>query len=135
VELEATEVHLHKAWKSNDHYYRKKYPGFLNRARQFVSWLKFKILHYIWGNGESVAALLTAVAALVAALAALDLYLNPLISELSNIYASLLRAPQILLGINPPNYFSPVWMTIITLVRLIAFALFMSILIKRFNRR
>ena len=57
VELEATEVHLRKAWSSNDHYYRGKYCGY-DRLKQFASWIRFKILDYVWGNGESAYALL-----------------------------------------------------------------------------
>lgn len=135
VELDATEIHLRKSWKSNDHYYRKKYPGFFNRTKQFASWIKFEFLHYIWGNGESLTAFFRAVAVLIAALVLLDLSLNPSTFSLPNVLPALWRAPQIFLGIDPPLYFSAGWMTIITLVRLIAFGLFMSILIKRFNRR
>ena len=28
IELQATEIHLYKAWRSNEAYYRKKYAGF-----------------------------------------------------------------------------------------------------------
>ena len=73
VELDATEIHLHKAWSSNDHYYRRKYPGFIRRTTQFLSWMKFKLLDYVWGNGESISALLRAVIVLMAAIAILDL--------------------------------------------------------------
>lgn len=135
VELDATEIHLRKAWKSNDRYYRTKYPGFLNRTKQFISWVKFRLLDYIWGNGESLSAFLRAVVFLMAAIAILDLFLNPSPFSPSDISAALWRAPQIFLGIASPDYISPGWLTIITIVRLIAFGLFMSILIKRFNRR
>lgn len=135
VELDATEIHLRKAWQSNDRYYRKKYPGFINRTKQFISWAKFRLLDYIWGNGESVTAFFRAVAVLIAFIAILDLSLNPSKFSLPDVSAALWRAPQIFLGIASPDYISPGWLTIITLVRLIAFGLFMSILIKRFNRR
>jgi uncharacterized protein YjbI with pentapeptide repeats len=135
VELDATEIHLRKAWQSNDHYYRKKYPGFLNRTRKFISWANFRLLDYIWGNGENLIAFFRTVAVLIAAIAILDCSLNPSKFSLPDAHAALWRAPQILLGIAPPSYISPGWLTIITLVRLIAFGLFMSILIKRFNRR
>ena len=135
VELDATEIHLRKAWKSNDRYYRKKYPGFFNRTKQFIYWAKFRVLDYVWGNGESLAAFFRAVAVLIVAIAFLDLSLDPSPFSLPAAYAALWRAPQIFLGIGSPEYISPGWLTIITLVRLIAFGLFMSILIKRFNRR
>lgn len=135
VELDATEVHLRKSWNSNDQYYRKKYPGFFNRVKQFSSWVKFRLLDYIWGNGENLAAFFRTVVVFMLAIAILDLFLNPSTSALPDTYAALWRAPQIFLGIAPPGYISAGWQTIITLVRLIAFGLFMSILIKRFNRR
>jgi hypothetical protein len=135
VELDATETHLLKAWKSNDHYYRTKYPGFLDRAKQYVFWVKFKLLDYIWGNGESIFALLRAAIIFIAAIAIGDFVLDPTPFASANILASLWRAPQIFLGVTSPNYISPGWLTIITIVRLIVFGFFMSILIKRFNRR
>ena len=134
VELDATEIHLHKAWSSNDHYYRTKYKGF-SRATQFISWVRFKLLDYLWGNGESVTALLRAVIVVIAAIAILDFatYPTPLTSK--DAMASLLRAPQIFFGVTSPHYISPGWVTMVTIARLIFFGLFMSILIKRFNRR
>src|SRR4051794_19577304 len=77
VELDATETHLRKAWRSNDHYYRAKYSGLL-RARQFVSWVKFKLLQHTWGNGESISALLRSVVVFVAVIGVFDSVLNPL---------------------------------------------------------
>jgi hypothetical protein len=135
VELDATEVHLHKSWSSNDHYYRTKYPGFLNRTKQFASWVKFKVLDYVWGNGESISALLRAVIVLNVAIAILDLATDPA-PPLSNAFlTSLWRAPQIFFGITAPQYISPGWLTLVTTLRLISFGFFMAILIKRFNRR
>lgn len=52
VELDATRVYLHKSWRSNESYYRKKYAREL-RVKQFFRWLNFKSLDLIWGNGES----------------------------------------------------------------------------------
>ncbi len=52
VELAATEVHLKKAWHSNESYYRDHHPGFLSRSLAFIVWLKFKMLDFVWGNGE-----------------------------------------------------------------------------------
>jgi hypothetical protein len=52
VELKATEIHLHKAWSSNESYYRKKYAKW-KRAKVFAEWVEFKTLDFIWGNGES----------------------------------------------------------------------------------
>lgn len=135
VELDATEIHLRKAWKSNDHYYRKKYPGLVNRTKQFAYWIKFKLMDYIWGNGESFIALFRAVAFIIVAIAIIDISLSPSKFAFSDAYATLWRSPQIFLGIVQPSHISPGWLTIIALVRLTAFGLFMSMVIKRFNRR
>ena len=53
VELQATEAHLHKAWNSNESYYRQKYRGY-RRVQMFTDWVAFKALDSVWGNGESV---------------------------------------------------------------------------------
>lgn len=134
VELDASEIHLRKSWKSNDHYYRKKYPG-IARATQFILWSKFKLLDYVWGNGESIFALLRSVFACLAAIAVLDIISNPAPFASAKVSASLWRAPQIFLGVTAPSYISSGWIASITTVRLISFGFFMSILIKRFNRR
>jgi hypothetical protein len=135
VELDATEIHLRKAWGSNDRYYRKKYRGFPSRVIQFLSWAKFKLLDYIWGNGESVLALLRAVLVLLLLIAAFDLATGPTALSAPNAIGALWRAPQIFFGVTHPNYFSDDWLTAITVLRLMAFAFFMSILIKRISRR
>jgi hypothetical protein len=43
VELNATEIHLRKAWESNESYYRIHHPGVLARSLAFLEWLKFKV--------------------------------------------------------------------------------------------
>jgi hypothetical protein len=135
VELDATKIHLHKAWRSNDRYYRTKYKGFFSRAKQFVCWVKFKLLDYLWGNGESVTALLRAVIVMIGAIALLDVVTNPVELTLTEAMASLWKAPQIFFGVTSPHYISPGWLTVVTITRLIFFGFFMSILLKRFNRR
>jgi hypothetical protein len=135
VELDATEIHLRKAWSSNDRYYRTKYSGLTARAKQFASWLKFKILDYVWGNGESILALLRAVIILILSIAILDIATDP--APLTSIepITALWRAPQIFFGVVAPKHISAGWLTTITVLRLISFGFFMAILIKRFNRR
>lgn len=135
VEFDATEVHLRKSWKSNDYYYRKKYPGITHRTQQFFYWLNFKLLDFAWGNGESIPALIRAAILVTIAIAILDLTLDPEPFTSQTTLASFWRAPQVFLGITAPHYISPAWLATIALVRLIALGLFMSTLIKRFNRR
>ena len=71
IELEATEAHLHKAWRSKESYYRNKYSG-LRRIQLFVEWLKFRTLDLLWGNGESAPKFVRAVLVALLLVAALE---------------------------------------------------------------
>jgi uncharacterized protein YjbI with pentapeptide repeats len=51
VELRANEAHLYKACWSNESYYRKKYQGF-QWIKSILEWSRFKVLDFVWGNGE-----------------------------------------------------------------------------------
>jgi len=42
IELQATEDHLYKAWKSKESYYRRKYKG-INRLKAFGEWLASRV--------------------------------------------------------------------------------------------
>jgi hypothetical protein len=147
VELQATETHLRKASFSNESYYRKKYQGW-GRAKSVIEWLEFKLLDFIWGNGESACKLLRAILLAFVIMALIDVIAwrdaevtkgaAPAardIGSISNYVDAFWKAPQIFLGIiSPKNY--PAWyLTIIVFVRLVAMGFFMSIIIKRFNRR
>lgn len=134
IELQATEDHLHKAWNSKESYYRNKYRG-LKRLRMFGEWLEFKTLDLIWGNGESTWKLLRAVIVVLIIIAITDVIKFGNANLVSEYLNSLALSPQLLLGmLKPPHY--PAWyLTLIFVVRLIMFGFFMSIIIKRFNRR
>ncbi|EAY0429530.1 pentapeptide repeat-containing protein [Salmonella enterica] len=134
IELQATGEHLHKAWKSKESYYRKKYKRF-GRFKMFGEWVEFKALDLIWGNGESALKLCRAVIVILCIIAlhhVLD-YGDPKL--LSSYFDALVMSPQIFLGILHPPQYSASFLTIVILVRLIMFGFFMSIIIKRFNRR
>lgn len=60
AELDAEEVYLRNSWHSDGLYYRNKYPG-SKRAFKFFEWMSFKILDFVWGNGESAWKLLRSV--------------------------------------------------------------------------
>ncbi|MEW6159831.1 MAG: pentapeptide repeat-containing protein [Verrucomicrobiota bacterium] len=134
VELAATEIHLKKAWNANESYYRKKYKGW-TRIKMLFEWVGFKVLDWVWGNGESPLKLLRSVALILAAIALVDAtrFMDP--SKLSSYWLGLLRAPQIFLGTLTPSGYPGLYLALIVAVRLIAFGLFMSIVIKRMNRR
>lgn len=71
VELEATQSHLYKAWHSKESYYRKKYRG-VPRLKVFAEWFEFKVLDFVWGNGESPWKLLRTTGIIMASLSVAD---------------------------------------------------------------
>ena len=134
VELQATEVYLHKAWSSNESYYRKKYAGW-KRFREFLSWMEFKALDFIWGNGESTFKLFRATIITFMVMSIIDVVIFGDWQHVDGYIKSLLEAPQVFLGTLSKKYYPSYYITIILFVRLVIFGFFMSIIIKRFNRR
>ena len=134
IELEATLVHLKKAWSSRESYYRKKYKG-LERLRIFGKWLEFVLLHSFWGNGESPIKLLRSLSLVVFSIALADVYFLRDGWALSSYMSSILQSPEVFLGITKPEGYSGLVMAGITSLRYILFACFVSILIKRLGRR
>jgi hypothetical protein len=134
IELQATEMHLRKAWNSNESYYRAKYRGW-HRLKSFLEWLKFKILDYIWGNGERPLRLCFTVIFILLAMALVDVlgFGDP--QRLDSYFNALGTAPEIFLGVSAPAGYAKWYLTTITFIRLIAMGFFLSIIIKRFNRR
>lgn len=133
VELNATETYLHKAWNANDRYYRYKYRGW-DRLKMFLKWSGFKALDYIWGNGESAVKLLRSVLAFFFFIYLCDEIIFSFHNE--NILSGLLQAPKLFfIGKLEGRYYPEGFIAFITFMRLALFALFMSIIIKRFNRR
>ncbi|HEY6167115.1 MAG TPA: pentapeptide repeat-containing protein [Verrucomicrobiae bacterium] len=134
VELEATEVHLKKAWNSNESYYRAKYKSW-KRIEMFLEWVGFKLLDWVWGNGESPIKLLRSIGLVLVAIAAIDATCFMDAGQLSSYKHAVLRAPQVFLGTLMPKEYPGFYLTLILTVRLIAFGFLMSIIIKRMNRR
>lgn len=134
VELEATASYLYKSWQSNESYYRQKYPKF-KRLRQYVRWLNFKALDWLWGNGESPTKLGRAALAVLLAITAIDALIFRDAWSLRSYLSSFLASPQILFGVLAPAEYHPLYLTAIVCIRLVLFGFFMAILVKRFNRR
>lgn len=134
VELEATEIHLKKAWNSNESYYRAKYKGW-KRIEMFLEWVGFKVLDWVWGNGESPLKLLRSIALILLVIALVDAmrFMDP--SKVGSYGLGLLRAPQIFFGTLTPPAYPCLYLTLIVVVRLVVFGFFMSIVVKRMNRR
>lgn len=135
VELNATETHLKKSWRSNESYYRKKYSSPLVRARQFALWAKFRLLDAVWGNGESLLALMKTTSIVLIIIFLRDLFSNDFPIQFEMILHSLARAPGLFFGTAPPEKLPLTFITIITFIRLVLFGLFMTIMVKRFSRR
>lgn len=134
IELQATEEHLLKSWISKESYYRKKYKG-IRRFNVFCEWLEFKLLDLIWGNGESTWKLCRAVLIILLTITFIHTLAFNDPTLVNSYMESLIISPQIFLGILKPSFYPMLYLTIIFLVRLIMFGFFMSIIIKRFNRR
>lgn len=134
VELLATEAHLHKAWSSTESYYRRKYRGY-KRFRMFNEWIAFKILDFLWGNGESALKLLRAIVIALFMIAMVDVIGFRDRSLLGSYTGAIAEAPQIFLGTISSASYPRLCLTFITLFRLVAFGFLTAIIVKRFNRR
>ncbi|HLO85491.1 MAG TPA: pentapeptide repeat-containing protein [Nostocaceae cyanobacterium] len=134
IELQATETHLYKAWHSNEAYYRGKYKG-LNRLKMFLEWTQFKCCDFIWGNGESPVKLLRATFIVLSIMSLVDVWEFKDTKYLNNYMEAFIESPQIFLGTLSPSYYPSLYLTGILFIRLVTFGLFMSIIIKRANRR
>lgn len=134
LELDATSRHLLESWRSEEDYYRKKYPGLL-RVRQFLAWVEFWVLDFVWGNGESVTKLLRTIIITMATIAIYDANSLSDSASIADYWESLKAAPAIFLGtLDRPSH-SIVATSIIVATKLIALSLLTALLVKRFGRR
>lgn len=134
VELQSTEVHLRKAWGSNESYYRKKYKG-IDRLKLFVEWLSFVSLDFMWGNGESPLRLLRFAFLIILIMSTYDTYLCGNTDLVSSYIQSIPRAGAVFVGTLTPEEYSKGYLAIITLIRLVVVGFLLSIILKKFNRR
>ena len=134
VELAATKVHLKKAVFSRESYYRKKYRGF-KRVALAVELTKFKTLDLLWGNGEKVIRLIGVFFLVLACMTLFDVFSfrNP--KKIEDYIEAIVMAPQVLVGVASPVEFGTAYLSIVAAIRLVAFALLVSIFLKRFHRR
>jgi hypothetical protein len=134
VELQASKVHKWKAWRSNESYYRKKYAGG-RRAAAFFDWVSFTILDFVWGNGESLLKLLRAIGIALVVISLIDVMEFRDRGRVDSYLHAFGSAPSIFLGALSPCNYCTACLTAIVFIRLIALGLFLSIIIKRYNRR
>lgn len=134
LELEATSRHLLESWLSEKEFHRKKYPGLL-RVKQFLAWVDFWVLHFVWGNGESVPKLLRSMVIAMAVIAIYDANAFKASATIADYWESLKVAPAIFLGTLARSFHSTAAAAIIVAARLIALSLLTALLVKRFGRR
>ncbi len=134
LELEATSEHLLESWLSDSTYHREKYPG-LQRVVQFSRWIEFMVLHFVWGNGESILKLLRSIAIAVVAIAIYDASSLKAQVTVSDYWESLKLAPGIFLGTVVQTHHSIGAASVIVGTKLVAFSLLTALLVKRFGRR
>ncbi|MDP9154649.1 MAG: pentapeptide repeat-containing protein [Pseudomonadota bacterium] len=134
MELQATESYLYKSWASGETYYRDKYRGIVI-IKQFWRWVCFRVLDFIWGNGESILKLLRS---FVLAFIAIALSEGATSSEPWNLRRYLLamqHAPGVFFGLPGTEAFGSTALTIIAATRLVSMAFLTALLIKRLGRR
>ena len=134
VELQATETHLQKAWRSNESYYREKYRGW-SRASSLIAWLGFKALDFMWGNGESLLKLCRFIVLVLVLMAIFEVFMSHDPMRVDSYLHAFASTPAIFLGVLAPNHDPRWYITFVTFVRLVAMGFFLSIMVKRFNRR
>ena len=135
VELEATSIYLYKSWRSGETYYKEKYPGFLNSVVQFIKWLEFWVLDFVWGNGESILKFPRLILLSILIIAIYDANTNGNTLNFIRYWISLQNAPAVFLGVLSPGNFTVGSLSIIKGARLVSFALLTALLVKRFSRR
>lgn len=129
-ELAAKGEHLYKAWRSNESYYRNKYKG-RHRVGHFFQWISFWILDFVWGNGESIPKYIRSLVLLWLLMAMVDYYHY----HSNSFFLSFTSAINIFIGSVLPKNYSSIYISIIALCRFVSIGLFVSIVVKRFNRR
>ncbi|HFK5599130.1 TPA: hypothetical protein ACG0AT_003716, partial [Elizabethkingia anophelis] len=134
VELNSKKEHLYDSWFSSDKYYRAKYKS-IERVKYFFEWLWFKAQDIVWGNGEKPKSLLILGITLWITASVYDTIAFKDWNIVTNYFHSLIEVPTYFLGINKSNQYSNVYQIILTLFRMVGFALFTSLIIKRYSRR
>lgn len=137
LELQATRDYLKDAAFSDEKYYQKKYGGFKKRTKAIINLICFIFWDFIWGNGEKLSNLIRLFIFVLIGIVIYDMYhASPQDSDsLSYLINSIFRSVAIFFSVENPDNFSDSFKTLIVFIRLFLFALFISILVKRLNRR
>lgn len=135
VELDATSVYLYKSWRSGETYYKEKYPGFFNGIVQFLKWIEFWVLNFVWGNGESILKFIRTILIVLVSISVYDTNTNGNPLNIGFYWSSFVQSPAIFLGILSPENFTTGILSLITGIKFVSFALLTTLLVKRFSRR
>ncbi len=127
AELAATLTHLQKAAWSSESHYRNKYRG-LERAGKAVEYAWFRLLDFIWGNGESLPKL-------VRTLAIAFLLLVGWLSIIAATRGSISRLVPHRLGAYPSGSSLQGAVATVVAVRTVLLGLFIAVLVRRLSRR
>ncbi len=129
IEVALTGQHLYNAAYSNQSYYRAKYKGW-SRVLQAARHVKWKVLEYLWGNGESLTRIVfSGVFVIVVGAAILPWWSVDLLwPDTLGIVATAFWG----IGTSP---LQDSYLALLTAARFILLGLFMAILIKRLSRR
>ncbi|MFM5743434.1 pentapeptide repeat-containing protein [Aeromonas veronii] len=139
LELEATGAHLLNAWASSKKYYRDKYQGY-NRFSQFKQWVKFKALDIVWGNGEKPSRPVYILLALIFLLGIGDnIVYHQTPDSISGYFYGVLHAFAEVFGVTLHDVGHDTYPNVVkcalVVSRLILFAFFTALLVRRFSRR
>jgi hypothetical protein len=137
IELQATISHLRSSWSSGDKYYFKKYGGLEKRTLQLYKWAKVNFLDFIWGNGESLTRLIRFNFIIFFILSVVEVFASPskygFVEFLETFFINI---PSVYFGLQVDNLnYSNYILLPLTVLRLASFALLMSIITKKYNRR
>lgn len=135
VELDAASVYLYKSWRSGETYYKEKYPGFFSGIIQFLKWIEFWVLNFIWGNGESILKFIRTILLVLVSISVYDTNTSGNLLNIGFYWSSFVQSPAIFLGILSPENFTTGVLSLITGIKFVSFALLTTLLVKRFSRR
>ena len=97
--------------------------------------LKFTVLDFIWGNGESFSRLGRFVLIVLVLITLGDVAFDGDPARVRSYVASFMRSFAIFFGTLVPDDYEKAYLALITCLRLVTVGFFLSIIIKRFSRR
>jgi hypothetical protein len=130
IEVKLTGQHLYNAAYSKQIYYRtfEKYNGW-RRVSYVWEHTRWKVLDWLWGNGESLLRVLISGVLLIMFAAMLLARVTPNLNYVDALSISFLS----FWGITQP--LPHLFVVVLTVARFVFFGLFMAILVKRLSRR